>query len=183
MIGLGSAAAGSAALVGSSAFNVARADRDMEVKVVGDEDAYLGLEATSAYSEIEDNQLRVAFDGSIGEQNGEGLSENANYVFTDVFAIRNNGTDTISVTLSEELDAITWETEFPRAYYSFAPIGTTNDVDGDGDFTGGTAADGADISPGDELFVHFEFVGRDAEGGGDEDDLPETIGIYAEATG
>ena len=182
ILGVGSAAAGTGALVGSGAFNVARVDRDITVDVVGDEDAYLGLESTSAYSEIDGDQLRVAFDGSIGEQNGEGLSEDANYVFTDVFAIRNNGTDTISVTLSEELDAITWDTNFPRAYYTFSALGTTNDVTGDGDFTGGTAADDADLPPGQRLFVHFEFVGRDAEDGGDEGDLPEVIGVYAEAT-
>ncbi|QSG03875.1 DUF1102 family [Natranaeroarchaeum sulfidigenes] len=185
VIGLGSAAAGASALVGSGAFNVARADREMTVEVVDDEDAYLGLEATSAYSEMDGGQLRVAFDGSIGGQNGDGLSENANYVFTDVFAIRNNGTDTISVTLSEELGAITWDTNYPRAYYSFDQIGTSNDVDGDGDFTGGTAADDADLNPGDRLFVHFEFVGReesDRFDQGDVDDPPENIGIYTEVT-
>ncbi len=184
ILGAGSTAIGASALIGSGAFNVARADREMTVEVVDDGDAYLGLEATSAYSEIEDGQLRVAFDGSIGEH-GDGLSENANYVFTDVFAIRNNGTDTISVTLSEELDAITWDTTYPRAYYSFDEIGTTNDVVGDGDFTGGTAADDADLDPGDELFVHFEFVGREASSRYDEDDVenpPEVIGVYAEAT-
>jgi len=185
MIGAGSTAIGASAIVGSGAFNIARVDRDIEVEVVGDEDAYLGLESTSAYSEIEDGKLRVAFDGSIDGQNGKGLSENANYVFTDVFAIRNNGTDTISVTLSEELGAITWDTTYPRAYYSFEALGTTNDVEGDGDFTGGTAADDADLSPGQRLFVHFEFVGREDSGRydeGDVEDPPEIIGVYAEAT-
>ena len=182
VIGLGSAAAGASALVGSGAFNVARADREMTVEVVDDEDAYLGLEATSAYSEMDGGQLRVAFDGSIDDQNGDGLSEDANYVFTDVFAIRNNGTNTINVTLSEELGAITWDTNYPRAYYSFDEIGTTNDVTGDGDFTGGTAADGATINSGEALYVHCEFVGRDEETGGTPDDQPEDIGVYAEAT-
>ena len=183
MIGVGSTAIGASALIGSGAFNVARVDRDIKVMYADDNDAYVGLESTSDYSEIGgDGKLHVAFDGSIDGQNGEGLNRNANFVFTDVFSIRNNGTDTISVTLSEELDAITWETEFPRAYYTFEALGTTNDVVGDGEFTGGTAADGANLNPGQRLFVHFEFVGRDAETGGDRDDLPEVIGIYAEAT-
>jgi len=182
VVGLGSVAAGGAAAMGSGAFNIARADRDIDVEVVDDSDAYLGLEPTSAYSETVDGQLRVAFDGTIAEQDGDGLSENANYVFTDVFAIRNNGTDKIAVTLSEELGSITWDTTYPRAYYSFDEIGTSNDTDGDGDFTGGTAADGAVIDSGEELYVHFEFVGRDAETGGEPDDLPDIIGIYAEAT-
>lgn len=177
---MGALASGAAAAMGTGAFNVARADREVTVDIVEDSNAYLGLEATSAYSTEDDGEFKIDF-GSNGE-GGQGLSENANYVFTDVFAIRNNGTDDISVTLSESLDSIEWETEYPRAYYSFEEIGTSNDVNGDGDFTGGTAADGATIAPGDEVYVHFEFVGRDAETEGEPDDLPETLGVYAEAT-
>ena len=182
VIGMGALASGAAAAVGTGAFNITRTDRSISVNVTADSDAYLGLESTSAYAEERGGELEVAFDGSIDGQNGEGLGQNANYVFTDVFAIKNNGTDDIAVTLSDSLDSISWDTEFPRAYYSFDKIGTTNDVSGDGNFTGGTAADGAFLAPGDELYVHFEFVGRDAELDQDgRDDIPETIGVYAEA--
>ncbi|SFB79085.1 Protein of unknown function [Halobiforma haloterrestris] len=179
---MGALASGAAAAVGTGAFNIARVDRNMEVDIVDDGDAYLGLESSSKYAEEKDDgQLEIAFDGSIDGQNGDGLSDNANYVFTDVFSIHNNGTDEIAVTLSDSLDSIGWETEFPRAYYSFDKIGTTNDVNGDGDFTGGTADDGAFLAPGEELYVHFEFVGREAELENGRDDWPGSIGVYAEA--
>ena len=181
VIGAGALATGSAAALGTGAFNVARVDRGINVEMVDDSDAYLGLEETDGeYTDVDDGVLSVEF----GENTtgGEGLGENSNYVFTDVFKIVNQGTDDIAVTMSDSLDAISWDTEFPRAYYSFDKIGTTNDVNGDGDFTGGTAADDAVLAPGDDLYVHFEFVGRDEETGGDPDDLPEALGVYAEAT-
>lgn len=183
IIGIGSLAAGGAAALGTSAFNVARSDRTMDVEMVGDSDAYLALEETDGeYTSVDtDGTFSVDF-GDNGR--GQGLSENANYVFTDVFKIRNQGTDDISVTMSDSTDSISWDTNFPRAFYSHDEIGTTNDVDGDGDFTGGTAADDADLEPGDALYVHFEFVGREESSRYDEDDLeePSTIGIYTEAT-
>jgi len=179
---MGSLAAGGAATMGSGAFNVARADRGFNVEFADDTDAYLGLDAgVSEYAEQTGSTLEVGFDGRLG-QNGEGLGRNSNYVFTDVFRIINKGTDDINVTLSEKLDDITWETEFPRAFWSYDEIGTTNDVNGDGDFTGATAGDGATIAPGDDLYVHFEFVGRDADLDNGRDDLPEVLGVYAEAT-
>jgi len=178
---MGGTAVGASALIGSGAFNVARVDRGINVEMVDDADAYLALEETDGeYTDVDDGVLSVDFGEN--SEDGEGLGENSNYVFTDVFQIRNQGTDDIAVTMSDSLDSISWDTEFPRAYYSFDEIGTTNDVTGDGDFTGGTAADGAVLAPGDALYVHFEFVGRDEETGGEPDDLPETIGIYAEAT-
>lgn len=181
VIGMGALASGAAAAMGTGAFNVARSDRDIEVDIVDDSDAYLGLEATSKYAADDGGELELAFDGSLDDQNGDGLSEDANYVFTDVFAIRNNGTDEIAVTLSDSEESIGWDTEYPRAYYSFEELGTTNDVTGDGDFTGGTAADEAYLETGESLYVHFEFVGREAELDDGRDDKPDTIGVYAEA--
>ena len=180
LAGLGSLAAGGAAAIGSGAFNIARADRTISVENVGDDVAYLGLEETDGeYTEVNDGEISV--NCGTNSQGGEGLSENANYVFTDVFKIVNNGTDEIAVTLSEFYSSISWETDYPRAYYSFDYLGTENDVNGDGDFTGATAGDGAFLPPGQQLYVHFEFVGRDEETGGSRDDLPNVIGVYAEA--
>ena len=184
LIGLGALSAGGAAAAGTGAFNVARTDRDMVVDTVEDSAGYLGLTAESEYAEINsDDQLEITF-SSNGK--GGGLNKDTNFVFTDVFKITNQGTDNIAVTLSEEPDGITWDTTYPRAYYSAEEIGTENDVAGDGEFTGGTAADGAVIEPGEDLYVHFEFVARDAEmgedGRGTDTDVPDTVGVYAEAT-
>lgn len=177
MIGVGSTAIGASALVGSGAFSVARVDRDISVNIVGDSNAYLGLGDTSEYAEYDgDGQLAIDF-GDTGE-GGQGLSENANYVFNDVFSIKNQGSNTIIVDLSETEDAIEWETNYPRAYWSGDELGSTAAVGGDGEFNDSRPV----LDPGEEVFVQFEFVGRDAEDGGDEDDLPDVIGIYAEST-
>ncbi|WP_418284687.1 oxidoreductase [Halorubrum sp. DTA46] len=182
LIGMGSVAVGGMAAFGGNAFNVARADRGISVQTVGDDASYLTLVPTSAYAEYDDDtMLRLAFDGSTGSQNATGLAEDANFVFTDVFEIRNEGRDTIAITLSENLDDVDWSTNFPRAYYTYEEIGTTNDRSGDGEFTGDVDADGAVLDPGEGLLVHFEFVGREADDRRTDTAEPETVSIYAEA--
>ena len=182
LIGIGSVAVGGIAALGGNAFNVARADRRITVQTVGDQASYLTLVPTSAYAEYDDNNmLRLAFDGSTDDQNGAGFSEDATFVFTDVFEIRNEGQEPITVTLSETLDDLNWETNFPRAYYTYDPLGTTNDREGDGEFTGDVDEDDTVLDPGHGLLVHFEFVGREADDRMTDTEEPETISIYAEA--
>lgn len=182
MIGMGSVAVGGMAAFGGNAFNIARVDRGISVQTVGDDSSYLTLNPTSAYAAYDgDGMLRLAFDGSLSDQDASGLAEDANFTFTDVFEIRNEGRDSIAVTLSEYSDAIDWETNFPRAYYTYDRLGTTSDKAGDGEFTGDVSNDGAVLGPGEGLLVHFEFVGRDADPDLNDTDEPETVSIYAEA--
>ncbi len=181
-MGTGSIVAGGAVTFGGSAFNTARADRGISVQITGDDASYLVLTPTSAYAEYDDaDTLRLAFDGSIDAQRASGLSRDANYVFTDVFAIRNEGRETIAVTLSELLNEVTWDTNFPRAYYTYERLGTTSDRSGDGEFTGDVSGDGALLDPGDDLLVHFEFVGREADDRLTDTGTPETVSVYAES--
>ena len=181
LIGIGSVAVGGMAAFGGNAFNVARADRGISVETVGDDASYLTLIPTSAYAEYdEDDLLRLAFDGSNG-QNATGLAEDANFVFTDVFEIRNEGQDRITLTLSDNFDDVDWSTTFPRAYYTYERLETTSDTTGDGEFTGDVGSDGAVLDPGEGLLVHFEFVGREEDDRMTDTDEPETVSIYAEA--
>ncbi|OYR51068.1 hypothetical protein DJ73_14305 [Halorubrum sp. Ea1] len=166
---------------GGNAFNIARADRGISVQTVGDNSAFLTLIPTSAYADYEDSMLQLGFDGSFGAQNASGLPEDANFTFTDIFAIRNEGQDSIAVTLSEYYNAVDWDTNFPRAYYTYERLGTTSDKMGAGEFTGDVSGDGAVLSPGDELFVHFEFVGRDEDSRINDTAEPNTVSVYAEA--
>lgn len=181
LIGVGSVAVGGVTAFGGNAFSIARADRNISVQTAGDDSAFLTLVPTSAYAGYEDNMLQLAFDGGFGAQRASGLPEDANFTFTDVFAIRNEGQDSIAVTLSEYLDRVAWNTNFPRAYYTYGRLETTSDRTGDGEFTGDVSGDGAVLDPGDALFVHFEFVGRDADPRWTDTLEPETVGVYAEA--
>jgi len=182
LIGIGSVTVGGTAAFSGNAFNIARADRGINVRTVGDNSAYLTLVPTSAYAGYDDNDmLQLSFAGDFGAQNASGLVEDANFTFTDVFKIRNKGQDSIAVTLSEYFDSVNWDTNFPRAYYTYERLGTTSDRTGAGEFTGDVSGDGAVLSPGDELFVHFEFVGRDEDPRWTDTLEPETVSVYAEA--
>jgi hypothetical protein len=181
LIGMGSVAVGGMTAFGGNAFNIARADRGISVQTVGDDSAFLTLIPTSAYAGYEDDMLQLAFDGSLDGQDASGLPDDANFTFADVFAIRNEGQDTIAVTLSEYFDEVNWETNFPRAFYTYERLGTTSDKTGAGEFTGDVAGDGARLAPGSQLFVHFEFVGRDADSRITDTAEPETVSVYAEA--
>lgn len=182
LIGMGSVAVGGTAAFGGNAFSVVRVDRGISVQTVGDDSAYLTLIPRSAYAAYDDNDmLQLAFDGDFNAQNASGLPEDANFTFTDVFEIQNEGKNSIAVTLSEYFDEVNWETNFPRAYYTDDPLGTTSDKSGDGEFTGDVSNDGAVLGPGGSLLVHFEFVGREEDSRRTDTGEPETVSVYAEA--
>ena len=91
VIGLGALATGSSAAIGTGALNVFEADRDAEITVVDDTNAYVGLlpgtEGNSStesggYAEInDDGELEITIDK---------LNPNAKSKFVNVFRIRNN---------------------------------------------------------------------------------------------
>ena len=95
-IGLGALATGSAAAMGTSAFSQVVADRDVDLEIAGDENAYLGLEALDEdyASEAGDGTLELDFTNN-GE--GNGINNRADSVFEDVFSITNQGTEPIYV--------------------------------------------------------------------------------------
>lgn len=166
MIGLGSAAAGSAALVGSSAFSFVRADRGIDVNVVDDGDAYLGLEPTSHYAEYDDRQLSLDFAGGIGGQVGDGLNDNADSRFDNVFKITNQGTNDARISFHDDEGEVGYDSPGATWYYSEDGGWEDNEVNEDNPV----------IGPGEDLYIHVIFWLTDY----DEGALPEQLGIVAE---
>ena len=162
---MGSAAAGASALVGSGAFSFVRAERDMEVEVVADEDAYLGLVAESEYaSGTDDGQLEL--DWGENNQGGEGLNENADSRFDDVFKIVNQGTNDARISFHDTEGEVGYDSPGATWYYSEDGGWEDNEVN----------ADNPVLEPGDEIYIHVIFWLTEYE----ESDLPDHLGIVAE---
>jgi hypothetical protein len=92
--GVGSLAAGAAAVTGTGAFTSVSADRTVSVNVEDDQDAYLQLRPTSDadFATTDSNSvLKMDFSGVNG-QTGDGVNANATTGFGPEFTIRNNGT-------------------------------------------------------------------------------------------
>lgn len=106
LAGLGATAAGGA-VVGTGAFTSTTAQRSVSVSVADEEDAYLSLDDTlpdarddnSAYSEqigSQGNELVLDFNGNnIGS--GQGVGKDSEYEFDNLFAIENQGTQSVFV--------------------------------------------------------------------------------------
>lgn len=99
--GVGSLAAASAAAMGTGAFTSATAERDVTVNTASsDESAYVGLEALEG-----PNGVFVDQDGSSGgglavsisdtAVGGDGVNEDAEFLFDNLFEIRNQGTQPV----------------------------------------------------------------------------------------
>ena len=91
--------------MGTGAFTEVQANRDIEVTVEGDSDAFLALEPSSepngAYAEEtgDPETIEFNFDGDADTDGGSGLSDEAFYNFEDVFVIQNQGTQPVGVQL------------------------------------------------------------------------------------
>ncbi|TYL40325.1 hypothetical protein CV102_01745 [Natronococcus pandeyae] len=165
LIGTGSTAIGASALVGSGAFSFVRAERDVELNVESDENAYLGLGETSAYaSGTEDGQLELHWGET--DHGGEGLNENADSRFDDVFKITNQGTNDARISFHDTEGEVGYDSPGATWYYSEDSGWEDNEVNEDNPV----------IEPGEELYIHVIFWLTEYG----EDDLPEHLGIVAE---
>jgi len=99
LIGAGSLAAGGAAVVGTGAFASVEATRTVNVSVVGDESAYLGLNETSPYAEVSGNQLVLTFANN--GNGGEGVNVDSVTTFDGVFEMTNNGPNDLDITIDK----------------------------------------------------------------------------------
>ena len=197
---MGSLAAGGAATIGTGAFASVRAERNINVAVAGDNEAYLALDASvSNYAEETGNTLELQFDGSNSGQNGQGLNANADTAFQNVMRIENQGTETIRLQLAnDEASAGGIGTipssgpmvvSFTDSEYSGANSGTTPFAASPApNYWNSSDVNGQDIGPGDDLYVHFYFFLNDdvdSLGSGastDISDVPDDIGFYADDT-
>ncbi len=180
LIGASSAAVGASAVIGSGAFSFVRADRDITVDVVGDGDAYLGLEPTSEYAAHDGNQLVLDFAGGSSpnlSQNGDGLNDNASSRFDFVFEIHNNGTNDARISFHAGTgiggmpDEVTW-------YYSDGDDDPTYDEQHQLHDTAG--GDLPIVSPGEKISIHVIFGLRDENADPSHLENLETLGIVAE---
>jgi hypothetical protein len=100
--GVGSLAAGAAAVTGTGAFSSAQANRTVNIEVTGDASAYLGLSEgpnTDVAQEVVANtgdtttlNFNANFSGSAG---GSGLNQNAITEFTNILTTTNQGTSEV----------------------------------------------------------------------------------------
>lgn len=109
MIGLGSAAAGSAALVGSGAFTRTEMERVASIEIADDPDALLGLEPydgpNGGYAFLEEDtrgreKLAVRIDPDNPNIKGEGVNPQADTWICYLFTVKNQGTQPVEVGFS-----------------------------------------------------------------------------------
>lgn len=126
LLGVGSASVGGSALVGSGAFTSVEATRTVQVDVVEDSDALLGLDScpdspNATYAGIDSNGRLVV---EIGETDdgGEGVNLDAVTTFDDVFQVCNNGTQDVCLWVNRSDDWPASEDGTPRVDF-YTPAG------------------------------------------------------------
>ncbi|MBX0322292.1 hypothetical protein EGH21_04500 [Halomicroarcula sp. F13] len=170
LIGMGSLAAGSAAAMGTGAFTTASADRAVDVNVVGDGSAYLGLSAASGpngdYVDDSGDEVIVDF-GDISQNDegsnagtGSGVGHDSSYDMDNVLTITNQGTQEVTVSLDTS--------SFPSEVSASLNASSSTDDDGDGDTF--------DLDVGDSVDVDFQIDTPDSA-----TDIDTTLTIKADA--
>lgn len=164
LIGLGSTAAASTALVGSGAFSSVEANREMSVEVADDADAYLGLTSDSHYAVTDNGKLKLDFSSdNATEKGGKGLNKDATTSFTHVFTITNQGTKTVGIQIDRPELSGDGHVHFFVGEQGGA---TVSDYDRDemaGELDYDNPSDDARVlKPGDELPVGLYFFNQGA---------------------
>jgi hypothetical protein len=124
---LGMASGGGALLTGTGAFTSVSANRDVNVAVVGDADAYLRLGPctdTNGNPLPNGDYVTGASDGAMsldlsstnGNVNGAGVNSNALSTFDNVFQICNQGTQPVCVDFSVNVPVIPNGADVPDSY-------------------------------------------------------------------
>ena len=172
---------GGITLIGTGAFDTASAERTATVNFADDEDAYLGLVSKSAYATTDgDGELALAFGDVSGV--GDGIGRNSQFFFDEVFAIANQGTETVSITATSDTDA--FDGEF-RLYPTGDRDGVLDDPDnavvletGD-EQSVGTYVETGDVDVTEDLDIDITIEAAFEEGDDEPDDPepepPETI--------
>lgn len=99
---------------GTGAFDSLTAQRDASVQVTGDASGYLGLAPADgpngAYASYRNGQLRVSLNGALdANASGSGVNPDAVTTVRDIFTITNQGTQPVAVWLTDESDAVGFE--------------------------------------------------------------------------
>ena len=106
IIGAGALGAGLSTAIGTGAFTSVEAERSFSVATAGDAEAYLRMTAADSpnaqYVDEQSDTLSVTLDS---------LNENAVTTVDDLFLLQNEGTQAISVYLTDSSDAVTFEAD------------------------------------------------------------------------
>jgi len=103
IIGAGALATGASAAVGTGALSATEAERSVSVQIADDDNAYLAFDTDLGnspdnnyeYATIEEGEMEISF--STNGAGGEGVNPNSVNYFDDVFALRNQGTEPLSI--------------------------------------------------------------------------------------
>jgi len=174
---------GGITLIGTGAFDAASAERTATVNFADDENAYLGLVSKSAYATTDgDGELALSFGDVSGV--GDGIGRNSQFFFDEVFAIANQGTETVSITATS--DTNDFDGEF-RLYPTGDREGSLDDPDNavvletGAEQSVGTYVETGDVDVTEDLDIDVTIEAAFEDGGDEPDDPepepPETIGL------
>lgn len=166
LIGAGSLAAGSAAAIGTGAFNFANVERGVSVNIADDSNAFLALEDTSDYADGSGNKLSLTFDSN-ADVSGTGINADSDYSFTGVFSIKNQGSQSVGVWIedNDNNDATQW-------------YATSSDNTPDFSNSMEEPNNAVALDPGETVYVNVVLLNRN----NDPADLADTINVKADAS-
>jgi len=102
LAGLGSLAAGSAAVMGSGAFSFVQANRDINARIVGDGSALLKIEPNPGpngqYAYYDSGDIKIDFTQN-DYVSGSGLNDRAFINFENVLSVFNQGTQEVNLSV------------------------------------------------------------------------------------
>jgi hypothetical protein len=171
--GLGSLAAAGAAGIGTGAFTQVTATRNVDVKVAGDNSAYLRLAGTGGANSAfvtddgSGSTLSIDLDASNSTTNGgEGVNPDAVTQLDQVFEIKNQGTQEVELSISKSGDNSGLVEFHPSTSYG-APISSNPlTLSAGGTETISIEIDTEDesVSDGDELLDSVTFTAEATSG-------------------
>ncbi|ARS91818.1 hypothetical protein B1756_11555 [Natrarchaeobaculum aegyptiacum] len=120
LLGVGSTAIGTSALVGSGAFSRVESQRDVKIAVAEDKDAYLGLKPCDTKHGDnfvgDDGRGHVTLDFGASGNDGDGVNSDSRTWFDNVLKICNQGKADANVYVSS--DALEDAANFPKGVSS-----------------------------------------------------------------
>jgi hypothetical protein len=177
--GFGSLAAAGAAAVGTGAFTSVEADRSVSVEVADDSDALLALEPADGpngeYATTDGGTLAVDLSASNPTSvGGQGVNQNAVTRIERVFAIENQGTQPVAVSLSPYFFSATGSDPAGTALVYVYPEGQSHVVTGGSGGSPGLDPVELGVGEREHYDVFVSAYGADAVGG--------TVTVSAAAT-
>ncbi|MCU4752675.1 hypothetical protein OB919_11930 [Halobacteria archaeon AArc-curdl1] len=123
ILGVGSIAIGSTAVLGSGAFSSVDAQRSISINVADDSIAYLAIEVLNDdIASVSDDVLQLTVDEQLSETGGKGVGVDSEYKFRNVFSVTNQGTNPVVLYGDEDgntepyVQLLSGDTELTKSY-------------------------------------------------------------------